>query len=177
MSSSPLSCRELVIPVAGIPDTGFQYENSLPLAALDLDLEEDRFDISQASLLFSLKLVPVKSDILVSGKISTEILAQCDRCAEMFPLQLQDAEIFHKYKNLTGDPIDLTEDIREDILMTFPQSFLCQDSCRGICPICGQNRNLHVCDCKAESVSFEDENLEAVGEDPWAILDQLPLKK
>jgi uncharacterized protein len=39
---------------------------------------------------------------------------------------------------------------------------VCRDDCRGICPVCGQNRNSTACNCHAE-----------VADDRWAGLKKL----
>lgn len=44
--------------------------------------------------------------------------------------------------------LDLRPAIREEWLLTVPQFNLCQESCRGICPTCGTNRNTGECSCQ-----------------------------
>ena len=45
------------------------------------------------------------------------------------------------------DIIDLTEYIREDILLSFPQHYLCSEQCEGLCVGCGANLNKESCSC------------------------------
>ncbi len=40
--------------------------------------------------------------------------------------------------------------MRDEILLALPINPLCQESCRGLCPVCGGNRNLTACTCKSE---------------------------
>jgi uncharacterized protein len=47
-----------------------------------------------------------------------------------------------------GDEIDLSDEIRDQILLAFPIKPLCQDDCAGLCPVCGGNRNQVPCDCR-----------------------------
>jgi uncharacterized protein len=37
--------------------------------------------------------------------------------------------------------------LREQVLLSLPSRALCRQECKGICPRCGQNRNLEVCAC------------------------------
>ena len=43
--------------------------------------------------------------------------------------------------------VDLTDDIREAIILTFPAYPVCQPDCKGLCPTCGENRNKAACRC------------------------------
>jgi uncharacterized protein len=73
---------------------------------------------------------------------------------------------FVVHQELTGEDFaDLTPQMREDIILEVPQRALCQPSCKGLCPVCGKDRNKAVCGCK---VSHEDLR--------WHALDQLKLK-
>lgn len=47
----------------------------------------------------------------------------------------------------TADQIDLAEMLREHIILSTPMQPLCQEECRGLCPVCGQDRNEHTCRC------------------------------
>ena len=57
--------------------------------------------------------------------------------------------------------VDLTEEVREAMILTFPGYPICRESCKGLCPKCGKNLNDGPCGCRAES------------EDCWAGLDAL----
>jgi uncharacterized protein len=46
--------------------------------------------------------------------------------------------------------IDITAPVREALLLALPLKPLCRTDCRGLCPMCGVNRNEHLCDCKIE---------------------------
>ena len=51
-----------------------------------------------------------------------------------------------------GGRIDLAEVVREQILLAMPDRLLCTEDCRGLCPICGGNRNLIDCSCERDEV-------------------------
>ena len=48
----------------------------------------------------------------------------------------------------TGDRIDLAPMLREHIILSTPMQPLCRDDCRGLCPVCGQNKNEQTCSCR-----------------------------
>jgi uncharacterized protein len=46
--------------------------------------------------------------------------------------------------------LDLSERILEEVILTVPIQPLCRESCLGLCPICGENRNINPCQCKSK---------------------------
>ena len=63
-----------------------------------------------------------------------------------------------------GDQIDLVEPIRETVMIETPTSVLCSDDCKGICDVCGVDRNEASCECVV-----------VVRDERWAALDDLRL--
>lgn len=47
-------------------------------------------------------------------------------------------------KNYT---IDVTEMLRQEIILHFPVVSVCSSGCKGLCPYCGKNKNLAKCTC------------------------------
>jgi uncharacterized protein len=47
----------------------------------------------------------------------------------------------------SGDEIDLTHEIEEQVAMDVPMKPLCSDGCKGLCPTCGADLNLETCGC------------------------------
>ena len=60
--------------------------------------------------------------------------------------------------------IDLTEPLRQEIILHFPLVQVCSKSCKGICPICGKDRNKEECNCKP---------IKTEGNNPLAVLKNL----
>ena len=48
---------------------------------------------------------------------------------------------------LEKDYIELGDVLKEQIYLKIPFQPLCNESCKGICPVCGQNQNTHPCQC------------------------------
>ncbi len=49
---------------------------------------------------------------------------------------------------MDGYKIDVNDMAREALLLELPMRFVCSESCKGICPICGANRNIAPCTCQ-----------------------------
>jgi uncharacterized protein len=106
-------------------------------------------------------------EIRVKGHVIVSMEADCDRCLEpaAFPID-SDFELY--YTPVTnspaheveidkseaemgfyeGDGIELNEVLREYILLALPMQRVCRQDCKGICPACGQNRNVKDCGCQ-----------------------------
>ena len=154
-----------IVQVMDLPDEGINLEGFVPISEFHLE-DDGRFSLNDAKLRYRLHVTLAKKEVFVTGSIEADVMAMCDRCAEWAPLHIADTEIFHSYTDESLAPVDLTEDIREDLVLMFPDQFLCKDDCRGICPKCGQNLNEAQCDCDVSS-DWEDE------ESPWSALEDL----
>jgi uncharacterized protein len=47
-----------------------------------------------------------------------------------------------------GREIDLGGIVREQILLALPMDGLCSETCKGLCPVCGQDLNVKECGCQ-----------------------------
>jgi uncharacterized protein len=55
------------------------------------------------------------------------------------------------YLSPDDDKIDLSEDTIENALLTIPMKVLCNDDCKGLCSICGVNKNEEECNCVTDT--------------------------
>ncbi len=98
----------------------------------------------------------------ITFETETEILGSCDRCLTdvsfKVPVSVDETvnvsegqvvadEDIGPYSFVEGEEIDIDELILNEILVNFPAKILCQDDCKGICPVCGKNRNIEDCGC------------------------------
>ena len=44
--------------------------------------------------------------------------------------------------------LNLVDVLREDIWLAWPRDAVCRPDCKGLCPICGANRNQGECRCE-----------------------------
>jgi uncharacterized protein len=149
------------INVKRIPVEGERLRGSEPGAIVE---------VADADVAFA---APVEYDLLaqlqgrallVTGKVWTAATLRCSRCLMAFPHPLT-VEPFVAHEELHGeDFVDLTPQIREDILLALPQRALCRPECRGLCPACGENLNERKCHCRVAHEPLH-----------WHALDQLKL--
>ncbi len=144
------------------PGSSKDYSFREDIGDLDEDLE------IKTPLTCKVRFIRTTDGVLVMGKAETEVELVCDRCLSSFPtnLRLSFQEEFRPTIDInTGaslpiDPtegsenlidachiIDLSEVLRQNILLALPMHPLCRPDCRGLCPQCGQNLNEGACDC------------------------------
>jgi uncharacterized protein len=51
---------------------------------------------------------------------------------------------------LDDDAVDLEPLVRDALLLELPAVPLCAPECRGLCPVCGADRNETTCDCRTD---------------------------
>ncbi|MFO7822221.1 MAG: DUF177 domain-containing protein [Lentisphaeria bacterium] len=128
-----------------LPEDGITIQGELSLQELEIP-ETDRISCPHP-FGFSLHAGPVHGGVLVQGTGHTALRCRCDRCLQYFDLPLALGNICYFFKNSDTDLVNLTDDVREDILLSFPQTVHCREGCLGLCPICGQNLNVRDCGC------------------------------
>jgi len=151
------------VNVKRIPSDGEQLQGSESPAIIELDNDDIHF---KKDIEYDFHAQIQNNALLVVGKLRAPVTLRCSRCLKSFDLPLRIGQfVFHK--ELTGeDFVDLTENIREDIILELPQRALCRPDCRGLCPKCGQDLNEKTCRCKP-----------ARGDLRWHALDQIKLKQ
>lgn len=93
----------------------------------------------------------------LKGTIMTALDSECARCTAPFveKLEIEFSERFVKEISddddesyvFTGTVIDITQMIRDNILLNLSISSICSEDCLGLCPVCGCNLNISRCDC------------------------------
>ncbi len=159
----------MIFDVALLKDaqTSFDFQVSPD----EIDLEGETIKLKKAvEVVGKLKKGIAQTDVL--GEISAEIEAECNRCLQSaevtldFPFEAvfvtpenytQEKESELRIGDLEvsvfeGDKIDLTELVREQILLNLPTQVFCRKDCRGLCQKCGANLNLIDCNCKEEEI-------------------------
>lgn len=118
------------------------------------------------------------NQIALEGTIRTEGRFLCDRCAGEFSLPLPVSYRMYYVTEGGGfegiDPselqtlpsgsgsVDITDDVRQTLLLAVPLKLLCTDQCKGLCPQCGKNLNDETCSCAGGESDTRWEALKAL---------------
>lgn len=100
--------------------------------------------------------------VTLTGTVDFAYRAPCDRCAAevvraySIPLSHQLIRQLHsdetdEYIAVENSSLPLDDLIYEDAILALPMRFLCREDCKGLCPICGADRNEGDCGCKKPS--------------------------
>ena len=122
-------------------------------------------------------------EIRVRGRLHVAMESDCDRCLEpagfvidgefdlsYLPERLAGGEgreeVALREQDIdaafyTDGGIELKDVLREHVLLAMPMRKLCREDCKGICPVCGANRNVSSCGCEVKPV---DDRWEALRE-------------
>ena len=127
--------------------------------------EEDDFQVVKP-MCYDLSVTKVSGGALVSGRCSVTISGICGRCLENVEKEVSadDIGLFVELEN-APEEIDISDDIREELLINLPMNLVCKSDCRGLCPDCGANLNNGDCSCANK----------ASGSLAWSALDDLKL--
>ncbi len=148
---------------------GSSREISASVDSADLGVSDERIT---GPIGVNVEVVSNIDGVVVSGDISIPWSNVCRRClaevtgttvvdvAEVYQEEVVDEEAFV----IEGGQIDLAPAVREYVLIDLPDAPLCRDTCAGICPVCGADRNDGACECQT-----------TVRDERWSILDDLQL--
>lgn len=130
----------------------------LPFAG-EFELENDLAPYPNSSLnkvALDLDVVFDNPDVIVNGTVTCFVDGFCDRCLKELNVQIalpfeqtfykDEAEFDDQYV-YNSSLLDITQAIRDEIVLSLPMSLLCSDDCKGLCPKCGCNLNEKQCDC------------------------------
>ena len=143
--------------------------------AVSLDASFDRSEDTHAEHVHGrIRLVRLDGGIWVTGQLNATVFCSCSRCLRnySFGTQLQLDDIYYPVVAKTNgmrlalppeaDPsftidhhhmLDITESVRQSIILATPMKPLCQKECAGICSECGINRNEATCVCQDQEIN------------------------
>lgn len=149
----------MIIQVSELPEEGLTFDDTASFGAAFVD-RTWHLDTVQ------LTLTPDGDDVRVDGQIEATIPQICSRCLESFPSRVAASVGVHLIpRPATGgdsnelgeddldtdfyvnDQLDLDRLIEAETTLALPMKPLCRTDCRGLCPVCGANRNLTPCAC------------------------------
>lgn len=167
--------KPLEIRVDTLPHEGREISFHFPPEDVDAELRER--GVSEVRLRGDLtgkaRMHRSGADVYVIGGLSAPVRLGCVRCLE--PFDAEAAGEFHltfssevkaeddgEERDLTpeeldveplgGDALDLAEIVAEQFLLALPPYPVCRESCKGLCPRCGADKNKAACACDREAV-------------------------
>jgi uncharacterized protein len=148
----------MIIRVSELDEQGLRIDD---VAALTPGLSDASWQLESASL----QVEPDGADVLVHGEVAATVPQTCSRCLESFPAHVEvpiDVRLVPRppagdsveleaddldVDFYTDDQLDLARVVETETTLALPMKPLCRPDCRGLCPVCGANRNVVACAC------------------------------
>jgi len=150
----------MIIRVAEIPEEGLEIEGP---GAFPHPFQDAAWVLDDLSL-------AVEKDgdaVLVRGRLVARVPQHCGRCLEPYTVTIEPRVDARFVPNARGrgeelelgpddletdvydnGVVDLTALLETETTLLLPMKPLCREDCRGLCPICGGNRNATDCHCE-----------------------------
>ncbi|MGH9971320.1 MAG: YceD family protein [Pyrinomonadaceae bacterium] len=137
----------------------------------ELNLDEERVGLATPPTV-SGQVLRNERKVVVEGHVKAVARFECDRCLRPLSLPidadfrvefvtpeayqaLEIAELGEEDLALSvfdGELIDVDEIVREQVLLAVPSHAICEENCKGLCPVCGADRNLNDCGCQEKEI-------------------------
>lgn len=175
--------NDLVYNVAQLLKERVGATRRLPIETAHLALYDDDGSAVEANgLKGEVKVTRLGDGVLVQGDVKAQVSLQCSRCLDdiILPVDARLEEQFQPTVDVvTGRAIkraefeqddnaftidhnhlmDLSEPIRQALLVALPMRPLCREDCKGLCTVCGANRNRTDCGHVEEHIDSRWEGL------------------
>jgi len=130
------------------------------------ELELENNDVFMSPIDIRFEIDKVGHELYIKADIKTKTHLLCDRCSESYTDNLDESvRIVITNDSDLGNPdddiypitasstkVDITESIKETLLVSLPAKRLCKPDCKGLCPVCGTNLNFETCSCKTDEI-------------------------
>jgi uncharacterized protein len=118
-----------------------------------------------------LRINQVEKQYILRGQVTTTADARCVKCLKEFTLPVN--EEIGWVVEMVDDPqviareeeaedywlvekgcveLEITDRVRETVLIALPRDPVCREDCRGLCPRCGADLNEGPCDCTTKEI-------------------------
>jgi len=137
------------IKVAKIPKSGILLEEQEPAQIMGGSPDQVEY---REPIHVRVSANLIGKTLVVQGRLGTAVVLECNRCLKKFDYLVEVPDYCFSVQVRGDETVDLTDSIREGIILTLPIKRLCSPECKGLCPVCGQDHNVSACDCKNSNV-------------------------
>jgi uncharacterized protein len=148
----------MIIRVSELEESGLRIDDVTALASAFTDP-------SWRLEAVALEVEPDGAEVFVRGRLVATVPATCGRCVEAFEAHVDaalDVRLVPRPSGAdsvelgvddldvdfyTDDQLDLARLVENETALALPMKPLCRPDCRGLCAVCGANRNVVACTC------------------------------
>lgn len=155
------------IEIDSIPEGSSHID--LAEEARELEVAEDSGIVSfESPLRLKLDVMRSSGEIVLRGDAGVDVTLDCGRCLKQYKARLgatlnilclfgeaPSADIEGCREGVIEIPansryIDVTDEVRSELMVHLPVKPLCREDCKGLCPVCGVDLNEKKCSCKRD---------------------------
>lgn len=120
------------------------FEESLEPGGFDAGTEDVKY---KGNIVISTEARKENNILFTKTRFCAAAEYKCSRCLKEYTRTIE--KDFKKEYPLDKAEqfVDITQDIREEVILDYPVKFLCKPDCRGLCPKCGKDLNDGECSC------------------------------
>ncbi len=151
------------IPIAPLREGENSYSNRLPAEELDLKIEEGTVVGEVEIQGIITKSLPHLSFV---GTLGFRVDFECARCVKSFLREFR-VPARNRYQQVdeirpgwevaadvrfiptSAHELDILPEVREGVAFSVPHVPLCHEECPGLCPRCGADLSMRMCECKS----------------------------
>jgi uncharacterized protein len=163
--------RESVIRLDQVPEEGIALKGAI--GPERLERLSDAVAALERPVAVDLRLVRESDVYLLTGSVDGTVVLECEYCRARFEQALpehlflsidpdpersvyrdpsQKGEVWvmahaDEHVEAPGGQFDLIAALEDEWLLALPQSPKCAEGCKGLCPVCGTDRNEAECGC------------------------------
>jgi len=141
-----MSAAPLIVDIERLARDGEQFTGEIPAGVLELGPDEELI-VPAGDIRYDLFIQRLDDELLVRGSVTQPFRCTCVRCNRVFDWESVDRRVTFSIAIGENLFVDLTPDIREGIILTFPNHPVCRTACKGLCPRCNADLNRGPCGC------------------------------
>lgn len=159
----------MAIDLTNLTESSLAFDKEF--AADDIELEGENVELRGPVRIHG-EVRREGAETIATGTIEGDAAINCTRCVTPveyelsvpFSVKYLSADAVAENESAEVDPAELDADVipesglelaelaREQILLSLPMQFFCERGCKGLCTICGGNRNLIDCKCEEKEI-------------------------
>ena len=133
----------------------YPFETSVELEEMEVLSDPVRFE---DVVVRGEYLCPGDNRISLKAEVTAQADTRCSRCLEpvRIPVAADVDAVFDRQPDpedpdlysFEASTVELTDAVRDALLLQLPMRVLCAEDCKGLCPVCGINLNKGTCTCQ-----------------------------
>ena len=109
--------------------------------------------VNEAGVLYLTYTVTCTPDLVCDRCLSPVRIAMENAFSHVVVTQIASEQNDSEFLLASDAVLDLAEVVMTDFRLSLPTKILCRSDCRGLCPVCGQDRNTGECRCDSDDVT------------------------